>query len=321
MLNLFIRPIHLVRGVLYDVPAPPVLRSLAEMVVRVFRNFSRDDGSHMAAGVAYYAVFSLFPLALGSIAVAGFFLGPEDVEQRAIDFLEDQLASTGSTDIVTGNIEALADARGAISVVAVIGLLWTARAVFGAIHRVLNRAWKVTERPHFLLYQLGQVAAAATVAVVFLVAVIAGTAGTAIASQTDRLLGVDIPWGFLFASSSFVVSTTVFLFIYRFVPDTHVRWRDAVPAALLASLLFEVSKAGFSFYLAGLSSLDLVYGSITTLVVLMLFLYVVATVLVFGAELSSEYHRSSTSGLMVFRGQWRPVRGGLAPPRGRRPAS
>ena len=105
--------------------------------------------------------------------------------------------------------------------------------------------------------------------------------------------------------------------MYRFVPDTQVRWRDAIPAAVLASLLFEASKAAFAYYLASLSSLDLVYGSITTVVVLMLFLYMIAAVVVFGGEVSSEYQRSSTSERMGVKSHWRPVRGGLAPLRGR----
>jgi uncharacterized BrkB/YihY/UPF0761 family membrane protein len=140
-----------------------------------------------------------------------------------------------------------------------------------------------------------------------------GTAGRAIAGQTEELFGVSFPWDALFTFTPLVISTAIFLFVYRFVPDASVRWRDAIPAAVLASVLFEVAKAGFAFYLANLSSLDLVYGGVTTVVVLMLFLYVVSMVLVLGAELSSEYHRSSQSGLMTFKGHWAPVRGGLAP--------
>jgi hypothetical protein len=82
---------------------------------------------------------------------------------------------------------------------------------------------------------------------------------------------------------------------------------------VIASVLFEVAKLAFTYYLGNLSSLDLVYGSVTTVVVLMLFLYIVALILVLGAEVSSEYQRSSTSGVFVLRGHWRPVAGGFAP--------
>lgn len=320
MLQRTIRMALSVRGWVYTLPAPPVVRALAELVYRVFRNFSRDDGSHMAAGLAYYATFSLFPIVLSTIAVAGFFLSADAVQARVLEFLEEQLPGIGDSEFIRGNIEALVQARGALGAAAIIALLWSGRAVFGAVHRVLNRAWKVTAPPHFLLYQLGQITAAAGIAAIFLAAGTVGTAGRAIAAETDALLGIDLPWEQLFAGLSLVVSAGVFLFIYRFVPDTHVRWRDAVPAAVLATVLFELSKAGFAAYLSNLSSLDLVYGSVTTIVVLMLFLYVVSMVLVLGAELASEYNRASREGLLIFRGQLRPVRGGLAPRAARPPA-
>jgi membrane protein len=312
MLGMLTREGRRARDAIYALPAPPIIRSLAGLAFRVIHNFSRDDGSHMAAGVAYYAIFSIFPLMLGTIAVAGMFVSAEDVQARVLDFFETQIG-VGSEEILTGNIDTLVNARGAVGLLAIVALFWTSRAVFGAVHRVLNRAWKVTDPPHFLWYQVGQVASAAGIAAAFMLSTTIGTAGRAIAGQTEELFGISFPWNALFTFTPLVVSTLIFLFVYRFVPDANVRWRDAIPAAVLASVLFEVAKTGFAFYLTNLSSLDLVYGGVTTVVVLMLFLYVVAMVLVLGGEFSSEYHRSSQSGSLTFKGHWAPVRGGLAP--------
>jgi membrane protein len=305
--------IRYVQRRLYVVPAPPVLRSLGELGFRVLRNFSRNDGPHMAAGVAYYGIFSLFPLVLGIIAISGFFVSASSVQEQVLDFLDKQLPGAGDKEIIGSNIDALVDGRGALGIAAIVALFWSGRAVFGGIHRVLNRAWKVSDRPHFLLYQLGQVGAAAGIAMLFLSAVVVGPAGRAAASRTDDLFGVAFPWEPLFTLLPLTISTVIFLFIYRFVPDTRVRWRDAIPAAIFASAMLEISKIAFAYYLGNLSSLDLIYGSVTTVVVLMLFLYVVSFFLVLGAEISSEYNVSSRAGLIRFRGHWRPVRGGLAP--------
>jgi membrane protein len=293
------------------IPAPPAIRIAADLVFRAFRNFSRDDGSHMAAGVAYYAVFSMFPLVLATIAIAGYVLADSDVEQGLLKFLEEQLPGSGNSAFVRGNIETLANARGTFSILAMATLLWSGRAVFGAIHRVLNRAWKVTEPPHFLLYQLGQMAAAAGVVLLFVSSAVLGTVGRAIAAQTE-VLPVHIPWETLFNIIPFVLSTVLFVTLYRVVPDTVVRWRDAVPAGVIAGMAFELTKVGFSYYLANLSSLDLVYGSVTTIVVLLLFLYVVALILVWGAELASEISRTSKAGMLDIKGHLVPIRGGLA---------
>ena len=298
----------------YRLPAPPIVRSVAELIYRSFRSFSRDDGSHMAAGVAYYAIFSLFPLALAAIAVGSLFITPEQVENRVLDLLEEQLPGLGQREIIRGNIEALVQARGALGAIAIVALLWSSRAVFGAVHRVMNRAWGVRETRHFLLYQVGQVAGAVAVVALFLASVVLGTVGRAIVAQTDILLDGQLQVDALVTVLPFLTTLVLLLVIYKVLPDASVRWRDAAVAAVVASVLFELSKTLFAYYLGNLSALDLVYGSVTTVVALMLFLYVVAMVLVLGAELASEYNRLSRAGLLVFRGHMRPVRGGLAPP-------
>ena len=302
------------RDWVYQLPAPPIVRSVAELVYRSFLSFSRDDGSHMAAGVAYYSIFSLFPLALAVIAVGGLFVTPEQIEARVFDFLEVQLPGLGEGEVIRGNIEALVQARGALGAIAIVALLWSSRAVFGAVHRVMNRAWGVRETRHFLLYQVGQVAGAMAVVALFLASVMLGTVGRAIVAQTDVLLNGQFQVGALVTVLPFLTTLALLLVIYKVLPDAAVRWRDAAVAAVAASVLFELSKALFAYYLGNLSALDLVYGSVTTVVALMLFLYVMSMVLVLGAELASEYNRLSRAGLLVFRGHMRPVRGGLAPP-------
>ncbi len=297
------------RVVAYRLPAPPAIRMIADLIFRTFQNFSRDDGPHLAAGVAYYAIFSLFPLLLATFAVAGFFVG-EEIHDRLFEIIDELVPGSASSDLIRGNVEALVNARGALGLLAFIGLLWSARAVFGAVHRVVNRAWKVTEPPHFIVHQLGQVAAAVGAALLFIGSSGLGTVGRAIAAETQVL--PQVPWGAFIALSIFGVSTALFVFIYRFVPDTKVRWREAVPAGLAAGIGFETTKLSFSYYLGNLSSLDLIYGSITTIVVLMLFLYVVSLVLVWGAELSSEIGRTDEADMLDIRGHLRPVPGGLA---------
>ena len=112
------------------------------LVVRTIQEMSDDDASHMAAGVAYYAVFSIFPLALGTISIAAIVFTVSDMEDRVLGFLERNVG-VGSEELVTSNIEAVLDARGAVGLIALVGLFWASRAVFGAVHRVMNRAWLV----------------------------------------------------------------------------------------------------------------------------------------------------------------------------------
>ncbi len=295
-------------GIALRIPAPPVLRTLFDLIVRTSRNFARDDGSHMAAGVAYYAVFSLFPLALVTIAVASFLLDEATVQQRLHEFMDDQLPGSTASDFVRTNIERLSTARGAIGVVAVVALLWSARAVFGAVHRVVNRAWKTTQPREFIAHQVAQVLGAAVGAVLFTLSAVFGVTGRLLA-RIDLFSAV--PWGTMLTVAPFLLTTPVVIMIYKFVPDTRVQWRQALPVGLIVSVGLELTKLGFAYYLANLSYLDLVYGSIATVVVMMVFFYIASLILVWGAELGSEISRTSAAGMLGFRGRLRPVRGGL----------
>ena len=125
-----VRQCERVLGWVYTLPAPPIIRSLIDFIYRVFRNFARDDGSHMAAGVAYYAIFSLFPLALGTIYITAIFVSPDNVRDSVLEFLKMQVG-VGSEELVTSNIEALLKARGTVGIVALVTLFWSSRAVFG----------------------------------------------------------------------------------------------------------------------------------------------------------------------------------------------
>jgi len=99
----------------------------------------------MAAGGAYYAVFSLFLLVLGSIAVASFFVGSEEAQSRLVSFLAEQVP--GLSAFLKDNVSGVVRARGAISIVSLVGLFCSGRAVLGAVHRVVNRAWGSLIRP------------------------------------------------------------------------------------------------------------------------------------------------------------------------------
>ena len=299
-----------IRNYFHSFPAPPIFRSIAEMLLRTTKNFALNEGSHMAAGVAYYAIFSLFPLMLVTIAITEYFIHSADLQTEVVHFIDRQLPGQDH-DFVEDHLADLQAARSALGAIATVGLIWAGRAVFGAVRRVVNRAWKIAEPPHFLIDQLAQIAASVGAVLLFISAAVAGSVGRAVASETD-LLPVAIPWGLFFNYLPFVVSMGLFVMVYRMLPDTEVRWRDAIAPGIIAALALELTKLLFAYYLANLSRLDLVYGSITTVVVTMLFLYVVSVILVWCAEFSSEIRRTDEAQMLNLRRGLRPVPGGLA---------
>ena len=267
---------------------------VVELVVRTVQETSDDDGTHMAASVAYYTFFSLFPLLLGLIALLSLFLEPESIETRLTDFATDYLP--GSEDLVEGNIDAVLRLRGALGVVAILGLFWSGSAIFGAVTRAVNRAWDVQQDRPFFISKPRQLAMALGVGILFLLSLSAVVA----VRLAGRFDDSDVPGvGFLvniggqvlLQGFSFLLTLAIFLLVYKFMPNTKTYWRYIWPGAIVAAVLFELAKNIFVLYLNQFASFETVYGSMAPVIVLLLWAYVSSFILILGAELSSEYGR------------------------------
>ena len=270
------------------------------LVIRTVKEMSDDDATHMAAGVAYYALFSLFPLLLGLIAIFSYFIddSPEAGGAQASDdvtrFVSEYLP--GSEAFVADNLEILLNLRGAATVLAVLGMFWSASAVFGALNRAVNRAWDVHQDRPFYLSKTRQLIMAVGVAFLFMLSF-----GAATLVRAAGLLGdLDAPQisfmvnrvgTVVLQTTSFVLVLSAFMLIYKFTPNTTTYWKYIWPGAFVAAFLFEVSKNLFILYLNSFASFDDTYGPLAPVIVLLLWTYVSSLIIIMGAELSSEYGR------------------------------
>lgn len=262
------------------------IRAVA-LVVRTVREVGADDASHMAAGVAYYAILSLFPLLLGLIALLGLFLPSEDVQAQLFDFFERNLP--GAIDVLERNIEQVIELRGAIGLVSLVLLFWSASAMFGAVSRAINRAWDIHRDRPFHVRKLRDLAMALGTGALFFLSLGA-------TSVFSILREIDVP-GFGIAADvggrllGFLLSLAIVLILYKFIPNTKTFWRYVWPGALLAAVLFEIGKALFVLYLERFATYESVYGSVASVIILLVWIYVSAFILILGAELSAEYGR------------------------------
>jgi len=257
------------------------------LVVRTTHELGADDASHMAAGVAYYAVLSLFPLILGLIAIFGIFLPAETVQEQLFEFFERNLP--GATDVLEQNIDDVIRLRGAIGAVSLFLLLWSASTMFGALSRAINRAWDVHKDRPFYIRKLRDLTMAAGTGVLFLLSV----GATSIISILEEW---DLPFAGIAADSGarilgFIFSLAIFLMLYKFIPNTKTYWRYIWPGAVLAAIIFEVAKSLFIFYLDRFASYQSVYGGVASVIILLIWIYISAFILILGAEFSAEYGR------------------------------
>jgi len=274
------------------------VRRLLTLTVRSVQEFGDDRCTHMAAAISYYALFSLFPLLIFMVSIFGIFLQSsslqEDLIDKVLEFIP--LTSGEGRDEVRDAIGAIAGISIPLSIVGLLGLAWSASALFGAIRTSLNIAWDIETSRHFVKQKLLDLGMVAGVGVFFLLSI-----GTTTLLRTTQEASSDI-LGPLSSNTAFfwrvtpylmpaIFSFGAFTVLYRFVPNAPIKIGDVWPGALIAAIFFEIIKNGFSFYLANFGRYDVVYGSLGAVVALLFWMYLSAVVLLLGAEVASEYPR------------------------------
>lgn len=258
-----------------------------QLVVRTVQELGDDDASHMAAGIAYYAILSLFPLLLGLIAILGFFLPSETVQEELFDFFRRNLP--GSIEMLERNITDVIHLRGTLGLLGILGLFWSGSGMFGAVSRTINRAWDIHRDRPFYVRKLRDIAMALGISILFLLSLGATSVFTVLSSTDLPFIGTAVNVGAVLLA--FVLNLAIFFILYKFVPNTKTYWRYIWPGALLVAILFEIAKSVFVLYLGRFAHYELVYGSVGSVIVLLLWVYISAFILILGAEFSSEYGR------------------------------
>jgi membrane protein len=265
-------------------------------VYRSFLQFRDDNGTDLAAGVAYYGMLSIFPLLIGIIAIASFFVDSGAVQALASEQI--QAGAPGSAEFLEQRIANIQRIRGTLSVFSIVGLIWTASAMFGAISRAVNRAWNVEGGPPFYIEKLRHIAMAIGTGVLLMVSSFLITSRVFL-THVEQFIGDVLP--FLFLSNyvylvftgliSVLMAFAVFLVIYKFIPHTDTDWSDIWLGALVAALLFELGRNAFVFYLNNFGNYAEIYGSLASVVVLLVWIFISALILIIGAEVASEFAR------------------------------
>ena len=259
---------------------------VVELTLRVAREMSEDDLTHMAAGVAYYALFSIFPLVIGMITVFSYFLEPEQIQANISGAIGGFLP--GSEQFVQDNIEGILNLRSALGLFSFLGLLWSGSAMMGALDRAINRAWDIHNDRPFYIGKPRHILMVISVGIMFPISM----SSAAIVRTAQELPTLNFPVvGFvidnvgyiILQGMSFVLMLMIFLMMYKMVPNTKTYWRYVWPGALVAAILFETSKNLFILYLEQFASYQNVYGSVAPVIVLLFWAYVSSFIVLMGA--------------------------------------
>ena len=273
---------------------PLFQRRPMRLAIGIFKGMTSMDAGHLAAGVSYYTLFSLFPLILGFLAIGGLVLNSDNLYQRFMAFIEENLP--GSANLVTANVDQIVRLSGTLGLIAIVGLLWSASAVFAAILRVVNRAWGIQYDGPFYRSKPRQLLMGLVLGILFL---LYATATSVIELLMEQDLGLTSQRVFLelglgqlaLRALPWVISLSILLMIYKLTPRCQTYWRYTWPGALLATLLFELGKELFSWYLASIANYRQVYGPLASVMILLFWIYISALMLILGAVTCHETQR------------------------------
>jgi membrane protein len=273
-------------------------RHIGQLAVRSAREFSDDGCTQMAAAISYYVLFSLFPLMILAVGVTGLLLQDSQFQDDLIDFLQDQLpVDSGGEEDIADQVSAVAGVgSGALGLFGLLGMAWAGSGMFGVIRRSLNRAFDIEAGRPFVRQKLVDFAMMAVLGLLFLASITAtGILRLARAATDDVPVAGDLATeiGFAWDITSFLLpvalSWMAFFLLYWLVPTKHVRKREALVGAVLASVLWECAKVGFAIYVENFGNYDAVYGSLGSVIIFLFLVFISANILLLGAEVASEY--------------------------------
>ena len=259
------------------------------MVVGAAKQALKPDSAITAASIAYFAIFSLFPLALLSIGIASFSLGPLMDQHLVVQRLEFIAPALGQ--LLGKNIDEIIQARGPVTVVALGSLIWSASSMFYVLTGTLTKVWGI-ERSRPVWKRRG-LAILFVLAFVGPVLFLASFADSMISNLLTRLPGPIIQ---IVGSASLVLAVlldvALFMVLYLMLPHAASGWREILPGAIGAGLLWELAKKAFLFFISTYISIsNLIYGSVAAIIAILTWAYLSGLIFLFGAYLSVSYHQ------------------------------
>jgi len=257
--------------------------------------FHENDLFTSAAAMSYFGLMALFPALLVLLAIGNRIAAATELLTHAVDVYP------GSGNFLRETIRAMSSVGSGVIVTCVIVTLWAGSWVFAVIERALNRIWGSTSRAfwHGRALTVGMIG---IVGVLLAISVFITSVVVALREMADRisprqaanyplLLSVgSVLWQGIFAIASFLITVTLFVVVYRFMPKAEVSLRDTLPGAIIGGLLWEVSKYLFAWAL-NYFHYDQIYGSVGAVVAVLTWSYVSSLILLFGAQLTAVFHR------------------------------
>ena len=278
-------------------------KSIWQFLKTTINEWIEAEPFQLAAALSYYTLFSLAPLLLIAIGVAGFVFGREAAQNQIVETLQGMIGQE-SAQAVQGMIqEANSKPKTGIisTIIGVVALLFGAGGVVGQLQTSLNKIWEVTPKPGqgiwgFLRQRFFSFAMVLGMGFLLLVSLVVTAVLSSLTGMLSSMLGdatfiahaVD-----LLVSFGFV--TVLFALIYKYVPDVEIQWKDVWVGAALTSILFTIGKYLIGLYI-GTSGVSSTFGAAGSLITVLVWVYYSSLIFFLGAEFTKVYASEYGSG-------------------------
>ena len=265
------------------------------VVQETFKQWLDDNMMLHAAGLAFYTIFSLAPLLIIIIAVTGFFFGEQAASGQLSLFIEGAVGEDMASSVESIVSGVAQGGQGTLATILSTGiLLFAATTVLSQLKESLNIVWNVDKslKQPVKMFFINRMLALLLI-ILFSLALIATFMISTIVSFLGPFLDDIIPGGFGFyniINSVFflIISTLLFSFIYKLLPDVRVKWTDVLVGAFVTSILFLIGRSAVTYYLSNAATTS-TYGAAGSFVILLIWVYYNVMMIFVGAEFTQIY--------------------------------
>jgi membrane protein len=262
-------------------------------------NWSSHKDSRQGAALAYYSVFSLGPIIVIVIAVAGFFFGRDAVSGQVASSIKDMLGDNGAKAVQAMLADAGRPREGLIATLMGLGaLIFAAIGVVVQLKDALNTVWEVDETPghgvwHFVRNYVVSLAAVLALGFLLLVSLLV-TAGLAVFGKYAAPYAQEWLLHAVTILTSVGVISLLFAMMFKWLPDATIDWYDVWLGAVLTAVLFEIGKSAIGFYI-GKQGLESTYGAAASIIVILIWVYYSSQIILMGAEVTHAFAKHKGS--------------------------
>lgn len=277
------------------------IKSIWTLFRRTFKEWQSDNGTLVAAGLSFFAIFSLAPIILITIAIVGRVFEQSEAKKIVLEQIA-EVTSPNAAQMIEGFLSSANQAAGPASLIGSILLLWASSRVFAQLQRALNMIWDTTpSKAHglrrVLVKAFKRLRAITMTLALGVILLVVSFVEIGLAALQDFLsqyfpdLLVRYGWPLASLALSLALFTVVFALIYKWLPEAPIGWRDVWVGALFSSVTFALGRYLISLYFR-YSDVASPFGAAGSVIVVLMWIYFAMQIFLFGAEFTWVYaHR------------------------------